>query len=253
MDLTRATEAEAKVRQLQAEFAHAARVATLGELTGSIAHEVNQPLAAIALNSGAILNWLAGEQPNVAEARELAGQIASDAHRAADIIARIRAMASRRPPAYEPTCLNRIVEEVLSFLRHELTAHRVETEVELACNLPEVLADQTQLKQVLVNLAVNAIQAMEQGETSDRSLTLRTGKVSDGARVLVEDSGPGIAPELETRLFDSFFTTKQDGLGIGLSICRSIIEAHGGTISYVPGPGGARFAFTLPVKARVEA
>ena len=246
MDLTRATEAEAKVRQLQAEFAHAARVATLGELTGSIAHEVNQPLAAITMNAAAVQSWLAGKQPNLEEARELAGRIACDAHRAADIIARIRAMASRKPPAYEPTSLNRIVEDVLSFLKHELTAHGVEAELDLARNLPELLADQTQLKQVLMNLAVNAIQAMGASETQNPTLTLRTRKVSDCARVEVEDNGPGIPPDAETRLFDSFFTTKQDGLGIGLSICKSIIEAHGGTIMFAPGRSGARFELTLP-------
>ena len=249
IDISRRVAAEKKLRQVQAEFAHAARVATLGELAGSIAHEGNQPLTAIVANGEAGARWLAGPHPNVEEARKLMARMVLQARRAGDIIARIRGMASGKPPAYEPISLNYIFEEVLSLLWQEITARNVRLRQELAEGLPEVLADATQLKQVLVNLIVNALQAMDQSETVKPGLVLRTLNCGDHVRLEIDDNGPGISPDVAAHLFESFFTTKPEGLGIGLSICRSIIEAHGGTISCSPRKRGASFSFTLPVKA----
>lgn len=246
IDIGDRLQAERMLRQVQADFAHAARVAMLGELTASIAHEVNQPLAAIATNGEASLRWLARPEPDVKEVRALAGRMVADARRAADVIARIRGMAARQTPAQAPVSVNEVVEDSLNFLRHELQAHRMEVYVDLARDLPDVLADRTQLQQVVVNLAVNAMQAVEERHISRPRLTVRSA-LSDGrVRVEVEDNGPGIAPDHAAQLFDSFFTTKQNGLGIGLSICRSIIEAHGGEISCATLPSGTRFAFSLP-------
>jgi C4-dicarboxylate-specific signal transduction histidine kinase len=235
------------LQKVQADFAHAGRVATLGELSASIAHEVNQPLAAIATNGEASLRWLDRAEPNVEEARKLAARMVADARRAADVIRHIRGMATRQSAGREPVSVNDVVEETLGFLQRDLQSKEVQVEFDPAPGLPPVEADRTQLQQVLVNLAVNAEQAMAQHEVADRRLTIRTRLLESGCvSVGVEDSGPGIPDELAARLFDSFVTTKPNGLGIGLSICRSIIEAHGGRIDVANGDEGARFTFTLP-------
>ena len=250
LDIRARVEAERMLRQLQADFAHAARVATLGELSASIAHEVNQPLAAIVTNGEASLRWLDRAQPDVGEARNLATQMVADARRAADVIRHIRAMATRQSAGRERLSVNDVVAETLSFLRRDLQAKEVQVEFDAAAGLPEVEADRTQLQQVLVNLAVNAEQAMVQHGIPDRRLAIRTGLAASGCvAVAVEDSGPGIPAELAGRLFDSFVTTKPNGLGIGLSICRSIIEAHGGRIGVENDAKGARVTFTLPAAA----
>lgn len=239
--------AERMLQQVQADFAHAGRVATLGELTASIAHEVNQPLAAIATNGEASLRWLDRAEPNVEEVRKLAARMVADARRAAEVIKHIRGMATRQSAGREPVSVNEVVAESLGFLQRDLQAKQVQVEFDPAAGLPPVEADRTQLQQVLVNLAVNAEQAMAQHGVADRRLTVRTGLAESGCvSVDVEDSGPGIPDDLAARLFDSFVTTKPDGLGIGLSICRSIIEAHGGRIHVANGEKGARFTFTLP-------
>jgi PAS domain S-box-containing protein len=246
IDIGDRLQAERMLQQVQADFAHAARVATLGELTASIAHEVNQPLAAIATNGEASLRWLARETPDLEEVRLLAGRMVADARRAADIIAQIRAMASRQAPVHELLALDGLVEEVLYFLRREFQSEQVQVSFTPAGGPMAVRADRTQIQQVLVNLAVNAVQAMAQHRTSDRRLLISLDAAEERVRVEIEDSGPGLPAELVPRLFDSFFTTKPDGLGIGLSICRSIIEAHGGTITAGNGAHGALFRFTLP-------
>ena len=244
VDITARKAAEARLAQVQAEFAHAARVSMLGELTASIAHEVNQPLAAISTSASASLRWLAQDEPDLAEVRELAERIVADSRRAAAIIARVRTMAERREPERAALSLNGVVEEVLAFLDHELRAQAVKVALALQADLPKTLADRTQLQQVLVNLAVNAIQAM--GETGERRLTLSTGAADGLVTVTVEDNGPGLPAEPQ-RLFDSFYTTKAAGMGMGLPICRGIVEAHGGTIVAEHGENGARFVVTLPV------
>lgn len=246
LDIGDRLQAERLLQQARADFAHAARVATLGELTASIAHEVNQPLAAIAANGEASLRWLDRAEPNVEEARELAAKVVADARRAAEVIAHIRTMATRQSSGQERLSINDVVADTLGFLQRDLQAKDVRLEFVASPDLPPVEADGTQIQQVLVNLVVNAEQAMIQHEVADRRLTIRTLPAVDAICVEVEDSGPGIPADRATRLFDSFFTTKAEGLGIGLAICRSIIEAHGGRIAAVDTGRGARFAFTLP-------
>ena len=251
IDVSERNRAQDMLRQVQADFAHAARVSMLGELTASIAHELNQPLAAIATNGEASLRWLDRPQPDIEEVRASTQRMLIDARRASDIIGRVRGMVARRGPKRKRLSLNDVIREALQFLRHEIQAQRVTVLQHVEPTAPEVLADRTQLQQVIVNLAVNAMQAMEQAGTTDRRLTFRT-CVPDEATVLctVEDSGPGIKLEHQPRMFDSFFTTKDCGMGMGLSICRSIIEAHGGRITAgnQTGQGGARLCFTLPAK-----
>jgi PAS domain S-box-containing protein len=251
VDISDRVKAQATLAQLQAEFAHAARVSLLGELTASIAHEVNQPLGAILTNGEAALRWLARPEPDLAELYALSTRTIADARRAADIIKRVRSMATRGQPEQTVVGLNGVVEDVMLFLQPELKRRDVQATLDLAPALPDVLADRIQLQQVFSNLAVNAIQAMEGG--GKRSLTIRTGRL-DGVALFaeVEDSGSGIPDDLLERLFQSFFTTKDGGMGIGLAICRSIVEAHGGRIEVVnlPEGRGARFRFTLPVLAR---
>lgn len=247
VDISESKRATAALAQVQSDFAHAARVATLGELTASIAHEVNQPLAAIVTNGEASLRWLTRAEPDVDEVRTLTARMVADARRAADIIAHVRAMATHQAPAPAAADANALVEQSLGFLRHELAANGVAVSTALTPDLSRVFVDRTQIQQVLVNLAINAVQAMTQAGTPRPTLALRTAATdSGGVRVEVEDNGPGIAAGDVARLFDSFFTTKPGGLGIGLSLSRSIVEAHGGEIEFVDTGGGACFAFTLP-------
>jgi len=240
--------AQAMLAQVQSEFAHAARVSMLGELTASIAHEVNQPLGAILTNGEAALRWLDRPEPDLAELRMLSARTIADAQRAADIIRRIRSMATRGEPEEAPLALNDVAEEVVLFLRPELRRQGVDAMLDLAPDLPIVVGDRVQLQQVFANLAVNAMQAM--ADQPERRLTIRTALIDDRTvRAEIEDTGHGIAADHGDHLFQSFFTTKDGGMGIGLAICRSLIEAHGGRIgaANLPGGHGARFHFTLPV------
>jgi PAS domain S-box-containing protein len=255
IDITDRIRAQERLQQVQADFAHAARLSVLGEIAASIAHEVNQPLAAVMTNGETGLRWLDRPEPDVPKARELMQRVLNDAGRAADIIARIRAMATGRAPQQTALALHDVIAESMLFLRHELQSKGVSVSLDLAPALPQVSGDRTQLNQVVVNLAINAVQAMVQSGTARRSISIRT-MLSDPETVccVVEDSGPGIDPTHLTRLFDSFFTTKDTGMGMGLSICRSIIEAHDGHIEAdnTSALGGARFSFALPAK-RVSA
>jgi PAS domain S-box-containing protein len=249
VDISDRVKAQAALAQLQAEFAHAARVSTLGELTASIAHEVNQPLGAILTNGEAALRWLDRASPDLGELRKLATRSMTDARRASDIIQRIRSMAVPGETERVPILLNSVVEDALAFLRPELSRHKVEAVLQLTSDLPQVWADRVQLQQVVVNLAVNAVQAMT-GEP-ERKLMIRTIQSdAEFIRAEIEDTGPGIPPENIDRLFGSFFTTKKSGMGIGLAICRSIVEAHGGRIlaTNLGNGRGARFSFTLPIR-----
>jgi PAS domain S-box-containing protein len=249
VDSTDRVKAEEMLRKVQSEFAHAARVSMLGELTASIAHEVNQPLAAITTNGEAGLRWLTRAVPDVDEARNLMKRMVADARRAADVISRVRSMATRSAHTRVPISLHLVIDETLLFVGHEMQSRRVTITRQNAHRLPDVLADRTQMQQVLVNLAVNAVQAMAHGGDGPRALTIRTA-LTERSEVccIIEDSGPGIDEAHLGRLFESFFTTKEGGMGMGLAICRSIIEAHGGRIAADNGSamGGARFTFTLP-------
>ncbi|MEI9995634.1 MAG: ATP-binding protein [Rhizomicrobium sp.] len=251
VDISDRVQAQAMLAKVQAEFAHAARVSMLGELTASIAHEVNQPLGAILTNGEAALRWLSRPEPDLTELRALSTRTVSDAHRAADIIRRIRSMATRGQPEQEPLGLNGVVEDVMLFLQPELRRQNVEAILQLAADLPDVVGDRVQLQQVFANLAVNAMHAMTDSER--HRLTIRT--FSKDERTIcaeVTDTGPGIAAEHMPQLFQSFFTTKGGGMGIGLAICQSIVEAHGGRIEAENAAnGGACFRFTLPVHTGV--
>lgn len=255
VDISQRVRAQEMLSRVQADFAHAARVSVLGELTASIAHEINQPLAAIAANGAAGLRWLGQPDPDLSELRELIESIVVDARRTADIIARIRAMAARRAPEQSLVSLDDIIREALLFLRHELQARAVTVSHYAAPGDVHVLGDRTQLQQVVVNLVVNSMQAISQAAAGKRIITIRTVVPEPTiVRCTVDDSGGGIAAEHFEQLFESFFTTKQGGMGMGLPVCRSIIEAHGGSITADNSSpeGGARFTFALPAASKAQ-
>jgi signal transduction histidine kinase len=253
VDITERVRAQEMLQRVQADFAHAARVSMLGELTASIAHEINQPLTAIAINGEVILRLLDRSEPDTAEAREMTECVVNDARRAADIIARVRTMARRQAPEQNLLSIDEVISEALRFLRHEIQSHELTVTHHTNATAPKVLGDRTQLQQVFVNLTANAIQATAQMETTRRTIVIRT-TLSDPRTLCcsLEDSGPGIKPEHLDQLFDSFFTTKDAGMGLGLAISRSLIEAHGGRIraDNESAYGGARFTFTLPAQVQ---
>jgi len=237
---------EESLRESRAQLAHAARVSTLGELAASIAHEVNQPLAAISANGSAALRWLNRPQPELEEVRTAIGRIQSDTARASEVITRIRALARRSDPEQLPLNLNEVAEESATLVRRELASHGVMLRLALGDDLPPVLGDRVQLQQVIINLLMNGMQAMD-GQGGGQ-LELSTGLNADGAvQLSVADTGPGIASENLNRLFEPFFSTKTDGMGMGLAICRSIIDSHGGRIAASSnGSRGALMQCTLP-------
>lgn len=249
VDLTERIRAHVALERLQTDFAHAARISMLGELTASIAHELKQPLAAIVTNGEAVQRWLGRPDPDIAEIRAANTRMVNDTRRAVDIVSRIHGMATRQTPEHRLISLDELIEGVLMFLRHEVQARGVTVLHRPALGAPRVLADRVQLQQVIVNLAVNAMQAMEQANSETHRITIRT-SVPDVTtlRCSVEDSGPGISSDHIRLLFESFFTTKPDGMGLGLPICRSIIESHGGHITADNESihGGARLYFELP-------
>lgn len=248
VDITARVRAQSALEKVQNEFAHAARISMLGELTASLAHEINQPLAAIAANGAAGLRWLSRPEPDMVEIAAITKRMAADAQRASEIISRIRLMASRQAPETASVPLNSLIEEAILFLRHEMQAQGVTVAMNLDRTLPAVQGDRTQLQQVVVNLAMNAIQAMAQAGAENRVIRVSSQRTNTQIlRVSIDDSGPGVPEAERGRLFDSFYTTKPDGMGMGLPICRSIIEKHGGEIWVETGSaGGARFSFTLP-------
>jgi PAS domain S-box-containing protein len=248
-DVSSRKRAEAELHEAQANLAHVTRVTALGELAASIAHEVNQPLAAVVTNAAACLRWLDREPANLKEARSTLQSIIKDGNRAGDVIQRVRALANKTADQKAPLHINEVVNEVISLAQHELSSHRVALRLELAPALPLVLADRIQLQQVILNLVINAIEAMQPVKDRPRELVIRT-RQDETSQVLVtvSDCGVGVAAENADRLFDAFFTTKASGMGMGLSICRSIVNAHGGRLSASGNAGpGATFQFTLPL------
>ena len=248
-DVTERRLSEETLANLRSELAHVTRVTSLGVLAASIAHEVNQPLAAIFTNGETSLRWLDRPEPDIAKIRELTKRVVDDARRASDIVHRIRDLVTQQPPRQTLLSVNDVVKESIGFPRHEFQVSSIAVALDLAPELPGVLGDRTQLQQVIVNLATNAAQAMAQSKAARRNILVRTA-LSDPTTIscTIEDSGPGVAPTHLPRLFDSFFTTKESGMGMGLPISRSIVEAHGGHIRADNDSvlGGARFTFTLP-------
>jgi signal transduction histidine kinase len=252
MDVTEARQAQEALHEAQAQLAHANRVATLGALAASIAHEVNQPLAAIVANGDANLRWLDRPVPQLDTVREGLERMIADAERASSVVNRVRALARKDPSEHRLIDLNAVINDVVKLVQREIASQAVSLRLELAPALPAVRGDRVQLQQLIINLVINGIQAMAGVEGRARSLSIRSELDESGdLRVCVQDSGNGIDPANANRLFDAFYTTKSGGMGLGLSICRSIAEAHGGRIwASSHGGGGARFAFTLPDPAR---
>jgi C4-dicarboxylate-specific signal transduction histidine kinase len=248
-DLTEHMLASEALREAQMQLAHVNRVTTMGQLAASIAHEVNQPLAAAVTNAHAALRWLGAQPPDLEEGRQALGYIIKDGHRASEVIDRIRALIKKAPARDDPLDINEIVLEVIALARSEVLSNGVSLQTQLASALPLVHGDRIQLQQVILNLVVNAIEATSSTSEGARELLISTAKdASNAVLVAVRDSGPGLDPESLGRLFDAFYTTKAGGLGMGLAICRSIIEAHGGRIWATANvPRGAVFQFTLPV------
>jgi PAS domain S-box-containing protein len=248
-DVTQRRLSDEALAKLRTDLSHVARVTSLGVLTASIAHEVNQPLGSIIINGETALRWLARPNVDVEKVKELTRRVVADARRAADIIERVSAMATRRAPQRTPLSVDDIVEEAMVFLSHEFQSKGISVSLELSPALPKVVGDRTQIQQVIVNLAMNAVQAMAKSEGAQRILIVRTVR-SDPETVccMIEDSGPGLDPAHIPHLFDSFFTTKDTGMGMGLPISRSIIEAHNGQLraDNDSAIGGARFSFALP-------
>ena len=251
-DLKRAEEGlrrqEAHLREAQAELAHANRVTTAGQLAASIAHEVAQPVAASVTNANAALRWLRADPPNLEETHQALGRIVRDGRRASDILGRIRALVRKAPSRRDQIEVNDMITEVLALTRAELRRNHIAARTLLASEITPVDGDRVQLQQVLLNLILNAIEAMrEPGDEPKELLITSAEDGAEGVRIAVADTGPGLPPESLARVFDAFFTTKSDGMGMGLSICRSIVEAHGGGISVAANePRGAVFQFTLP-------
>jgi signal transduction histidine kinase len=246
--------AEAEAHHRLSELARLNRRATVGELSASIAHEINQPLAAIVASGNAGLHWMASQPPNLDETNALLARIVSDGHRAAEIIRSLREMFKGVPPARELLDINHVIVRVLSFLQHELDGEKVTVRLDLADGLPPIRAERIQLKQVIMNLVLNGVEAMEQSDPHERKLVIHSSLDNDGViAVTIQDRGPGIAPQDLQRVFEPFVTTKPGGMGMGLSICRTIIEAHGGSLCATSGPGpGATLRIVLPV-AEAEA
>jgi len=247
-DVTERRRAEEALGQIRSELAHVARVTSLGALTASIAHEVNQPLSGIITNASTCLRMLAADPPNVDGARETARRTIRDGNRASDVITRLRALFGKKSATTESVDLNEAAREVITLLRSELQRSRVILRADLADHLPPVSGDRVQLQQVILNLLLNASDAMSGVDDRPRQLVIRTER-DEGDRVLltVQDAGVGFETQDVERLFEAFYTTKSGGMGIGLSVSRSIIESHHGRLWAAPNDGpGATFSFSIP-------
>lgn len=252
MDITAEKMAREALQNAQAALTHITRVTTLGEMGASIAHELNQPLAAINSNAEATLRWLDREVPDLNEARAAASRIVKNGRRASDVSRRVREFAKKADPQMTDADLNEVVEEAITLICHEALQYGVVIQFDLAPNLPPVRGDRIQIQQVIVNLAVNGMEAMATVTGPQRTLIIRTQqRQHDQAVVMVEDSGVGIGPDDLDLVFNAFHTTKPNGLGMGLSICRSIIDAHGGQLWAACNVGpGMTFQFTIPLSSR---
>jgi PAS domain S-box-containing protein len=253
-DITDKKVAEASAvrhREMEMELAHANRVATMGQLSASIAHEVNQPIGAAVTNAHAALRWMRATPPNMDEVRRALNRIVSNGNRATDVLSRIRAFIKKAPRRQESFGVNEAILEIVALSRSEAKKNKIAVEVKLAEFLPVVQGDRVQLQQVILNLIMNAIEAMSASDAGSRRLQITSTKSeSDDVSVEVQDSGPGLPVGSIEQIFNAFYTTKPAGLGMGLSICRSIVEAHGGQLRAAAGhPTGAIFTFNLPVRS----
>jgi len=250
LEIAERNRAEEALRQSQADLAQVNRVTTMGELTASLAHEVNQPIAAAVTDASTCLRWLTRDEPDVTEAREAASRMVKDASRAAEIISRIRALFKKGSPQRELVDINQIIREMVDLMRSEATRHSVSVRTELAADLPRFVGDRVQLQQVLMNLVVNSIDAMKEVEGT-RELAIQSQRADDDQiQVSISDTGIGLPPQQADQIFNAFFTTKAHGTGMGLRISRTIVESHGGRL-WASGnsPRGASFYFALPIKA----
>ena len=250
IDVTERRRAETERQAL----AHANRITTMGQLTASIAHEVNQPIAAVVTNAQAALRWLNMQPPDPEEVRQALDRVVRNGRRAGDVISRIRALVAKAAPRNDQLDMNELVLDVVALTRSELRSSGTSLQTRLANGLPLILGDRIQLQQVMLNLILNAIEAMSGSRDGSRDLLIRTTRNGPGSvLVAVQDSGPGLKPETVDRLFDAFYTTKPGGMGMGLSICRSIVEAHGGRVWATANvPPGAVLQFTLPIRRKTS-
>jgi len=248
-----AEEALEALRQAQADLAHFSRVTTMGELTASLAHEVNQPIAAAVTNANTCLRWLAANPPNVEEARAAVMRIVKDGKRGAEIINRVRLLFKKGTPERDLVDVNEVVREMIVLLRSEATPYNISVRTELAAELPPVLGDRVQLQQVMMNLMLNGIDAMRDVDGT-RELAIKSQRTeNEQVLVTVSDTGVGLPAQQADRIFQAFFTTKSHGTGMGLSISRSIVESHGGRLwARENSPRGASFQLTLPTKGEAK-
>jgi len=252
-DITESKRALEELQTAQAALAHLSRITTMGELASSIAHEINQPIGAIATNGNAAVRWLAQNPPHVEGAGEALECIVRDANRAAQVIGRIRSLLQKSPTPMFHLDINEVIREVLVLTRHEMNRRSTTVKTELTNQLPPVIGDRVQLQQVLLNLIMNSLDAMTEITDRPRELRIKSSRNPDHLSVQVQDSGHGWEAEHSTAVFDAFFTTKKDGIGMGLTISRSIIEAHGGRLwAERAGPHGAIVNFTLPIADKAE-
>jgi len=250
MDITERKRAEDALRQTQTDLEHVSRVTTMGQLTASLAHEVNQPIAAAITNANTCMRWLAAAQPNVEEARAAAARIVKDGTRAAEIISRIRLLFKKGPVERKPLDINEVIREMVVMLRGEASRYNIFVRTELAMDLPNVFGDRVQLQQVLMNLMINGIEAMKDVNGIRELLIESQVAEDDQALIAVNDTGAGLPGQQADKIFNAFFTTKAQGTGMGLAISRSIVESHGGRIwATNKEPRGASFRLSLPTKA----
>jgi C4-dicarboxylate-specific signal transduction histidine kinase len=246
-------QAEEARREAQAELARVSRVTTMGELTASLAHEVNQPIAAAVTNANTCLRWLTRDHPDLEEAREAASRIVKDATRAAGIINRVRLLFKKSTPQRELVDVNEAIREMIVLLRSEATRYNITVRMELAADLPRIMGDRVQLQQVLMNLMVNSIDAMKEVDGAHELAVKSQRTEKEEVLVSVTDTGVGLPPEQTEQIFNAFFTTKPHGTGMGLRISRSIVESHGGRLWAADNsPRGANFCFTLPTKIEAK-
>jgi two-component system sensor kinase FixL len=249
-DISERKRAGAALHKSQADLAHVTRVTTMNTLTSSIAHEVNQPLGAIVANANAALLWLAHQPPELDEVRGRLERIAQDGHRASEVIGRVRTLLRKKQGATARLDLNDLIQDTVVLVHGEARRHQILLRTALAPALPPVVGDRVQVQQVLLNLVMNGLDAVKEVGERPRELVISSGREeSGGVRVAVQDTGPGLDPESVDRMFDAFYTTKAEGMGMGLAICRSIVQSHGGRLwACANEPCGAVFQFTLPVE-----